>query len=489
MVQTEARTTGEWAATERQNIFIERTEYEVLYGGSKFGLKTDALLIWTILRRQKYPRSRGLFIRRELAEVTKQGAAWDRSREILGAGVTYNQTDHKITFPNGSVLEFGHCQNADDMVKYQGAQYDDLCFDQLEQFSEQQYLYIQGACRVPLDNPPRDAGGRAIEARIRCSANPGDVGHSWVKARFIDIAAPNEVYRYDITVQRPDGKPLHLQRDRVFIPASVFDSVEAGVVGAEYIATLEAMPEPYKSAYLYGLWDVFVGQAFGDFQPMREGQPHHVIPYDLLPTKWRRVAGHDWGYDSPCYTLWGALDPYGGIVFYRELWARNWDSDEIATQNLLAQGGERISQTWCDPSIWASYRARLTQEQILRLQESGQLQLSIADQYAKAGWGGLSAGNNDRLAGKMAIHRGLKERPDGTPWVRVMESCPRLITTLQQIQLDTKRSEDVVTDYPAEAPIRDEPYDVLRYIMMGLVGLTGMPKSKEPARQVRWGFS
>ena len=207
---------------------------------------------------------------------------------------------------------------------------------------------------------------------------------------------------------------------------------------------------------------------------MVDGKPYHVIPYEVLPERWRRVGVHDWGYDEPCYTIWGALDPLGGVIWYRELQGRHWDPDEIATQNLLAQGGEHISQTWADPSIWASYRARLTPEQVMTLQEKGQLQLSIADQYAKSGWH-MQPANNDRLSGKMAIHRLLRERPDGVPYMRIMKSCPIAIATLQQIQLDPVRAEDVVTKYAADAPIRDEAYDCIRYGAMALPELTTMP--------------
>ena len=199
---TNARRTTAWVATERQDEFMNRPEYEVLFGGSKFGLKTDALLIWAIIRRRKYARSRGLFLRRELAEITKLGAAWPRAQEILGASVTYNQTDHTITFPNGSVQEFGHCQNENDKFKYQGAQYDDICVDQLEQFTDTQYSYIKGACRTPLDNPPVDAEGRATRPRVRCSANPGDVGHAWVKRHGFDNRGKLPAHAAKVTKKR-----------------------------------------------------------------------------------------------------------------------------------------------------------------------------------------------------------------------------------------------------------------------------------------------
>lgn len=467
-----------WEATPIQSEAFVRPEFEVLYGGAKMGGKTDWLLAWTIARRQMYPKSRGLFIRRQIAEVTKQGAAWDRAHRLLEGRVRYNETDHTITFPNMSVLEFGHCKDESDIAHYQGAQYDDQCWDQLEQFTEKQYAYIKGACRVAQsDDAPVNAEGQRIEARIRCTANPGDVGHAWVKGYYVDVAPMGKPHREVQRIERPDGGWLTVERDRIYIQATVFDNPYAT---PEYIATLDAMPEPYRSAYLYGKWDVFVGQAFVDFKPRDdEGDPYHVIPAFSLPTHWRRVAAHDWGYDEPAYTLWAALDPGGGLIVYREWWGRNMDPEEIAASNLLTQGGERISQTYGDPSIWAEYRARLTQAQVETLQGKGQLQLSIAKQYQQQGWY-LSPGNNQRLAGKMAIHSLLRPRPDGVPYLRVMDSCPRLIATLQQIQLDTNRPEDVVTKYPADAELRDEPYDALRYLVMGLPNMVESPPPAAP---------
>lgn len=467
-----------WVATPIQAEAFVRREFEVLYGGAKMGGKTDWLLAWSIARRQMYPRSRGLFIRRQIAEVTKQGAAWDRAHRLLEGRVRYNETDHTITFPNGSVLEFGHCKDESDVSHYQGAQYDDQCWDQLEQFTAKQYAYIKGSCRVAQSgDAPVNADGQRIEARIRCTANPGDVGHAWVKAYYVDVAPPGRPYREVQRIERPDGGVLAVERDRIYIQATVFDNPYAT---PEYIATLDAMPEPYRSAYLYGRWDVFVGQAFADFRPRDdEGEPYHVIPSFPLPVHWRRVAAHDWGYDEPAYTLWAALDPGGGLIVYREWWGRNMDPEEIAAANLLAQGGDRISQTYGDPSIWAEYRARLTQAQVETLQERGQLQLSIAKQYQQQGWY-MTPGNNQRLAGKMAIHSLLRPRPDGVPYLRIMDSCPRLIATLQQIQLDANRPEDVVTKYPADAEVRDEPYDALRYLVMGLPNLVERPAPAAP---------
>ena len=452
---------AQWAPTVQQEAFLRRPEYEVLYGGSKYSLKTDALLGWAITRREKYPKSHGLFIRRMMSEITKEGAAWERIAEILGSRVRYNQQEHKVYFPNGSVEEFGHCNEEADKMAFQGAQYDDLCWDQLEQFTETQYSYIKGACRTAQVDPPQYQG-RAIEPRIRCSANPGDVGHGWVRSYYIDVAPPGVPYNEVVRVKAPDGGEIVIPRTRIYIPASVFDAVRAGVVSADYIATLEAMPEPYRSAYLYGKWDIFIGQAFMEFDPLV-----HVVRTGPIDDRWRRIASHDWGYASPGHHLWGAVDPQGGVIIYREWGFKGLDPVEIA-QGVLYRQGREAPITWADPACWAERRkADLNQEQLVVLQEAGKLQLSKAEQYQQAGLT-VQPANNQRIAGKQRIHTLLKKRLDGVPYLRVMGCCPVLIETLRSIQLDPNRTEDVMTAYLADAVLRDDAYDALRYLLMGV---------------------
>lgn len=446
---------------------------------------TDALLMWSILRRQKYAGSRGLFIRRQISEILKQGAAWERAHELLGDRVKYRSTPvHVILFPNGSTLEFGHCKDEESKQHYQGAQYDDICYDQLEQFTESMYLFISAACRTPQGNPPRSEQGEIIEPRIRASANPGSVGHAWVKARFVDVGPPEKPVDYTLSIPSPSGS-LSVRRSKIFIPSTLFDNPYAS---PEYAATLYALPPHLRDAYLYGKWDVFVGQAFPDFHPITEtGEPWHVIPEAPVPQHWRRFGFHDWGYASLCYVGWGAIDPSGGVVIYRELAVRGWSPDEIAAGVLDLQGGERVSVYWSGHDIFAEHRARLTRQQLEILEEKGALQLSIVDQYRAAGWStAVLASSIQRLPGKQRIHTLLKPRPvvapgqQPQPWLRIMQNCPVLIKTLQLIQADPKRNEDVITDYLPDDEVRDDAYDALRY---GLMSIDVSAYSEEPAKE------
>jgi len=47
----------------------------------------------------------------------------------------YNSSKHIVNFPNGSKLQFGHCQHEKDVRNYQGAEYLFIGFDELTEFT------------------------------------------------------------------------------------------------------------------------------------------------------------------------------------------------------------------------------------------------------------------------------------------------------------------------------------------------------------------
>ncbi|MCX6021604.1 MAG: phage terminase large subunit, partial [Chloroflexi bacterium] len=288
-----------WRAQPRQAAFLRRTEIEALYGGAAGAGKTDALLVFSIRRRVRHPGSRGLLLRRTYADLNREGAAIARSRELLeGAGVRWTASDHKWRFPNGSVLEFGALETEPDVYKYQGAQYDDICFDELTQFSSFQYRFLMGRTRTVRTD---------LKPLIRAATNPGGAGHGWVKERFVENAAPLTPFTDPLT-----------GLTRIFVPARLWDNKALTTADPDYERRLLALPEAERRAYLDGDWDVFSGQVFREFRRDRAGQEWHVVRPFAIPAEWRRFRALDFGIGAPMCCLWFARDPAGGVVVYRE---------------------------------------------------------------------------------------------------------------------------------------------------------------------------
>lgn len=236
-----------WVAQPRQAAFLSRGEDEVLYGGSAGSGKSDSLLAFLISRAARFPNSKGLYLRRKFTDMAKGGAAIDRSKELLNGIAKWDANHHRWTFPNKSIIEFGYLDSEDDKYNYQSSQYDSVCWDELTQFTLGQYLYINSRCRSTVDG---------MKPLVRAATNPGGVGHSWCRARFVSPAVPGEPFA--IPLEPGQQK----QRYGCFIPALLQDNKVLMERDPGYWDRLMTLPEHERRALAYGDWDVFEGQYF-----------------------------------------------------------------------------------------------------------------------------------------------------------------------------------------------------------------------------------
>lgn len=187
-------------------------------GGKSRGQLTDALLYAL-----KYPGSKQLILRRTFPDLERSLIREHLSfYPLKGKIYTYNSSTHRGQFKNGSTLDFGYLDSEMDVYQYQGAEYDTIRFDELTQFTEYMYLYLISRLRGVNDYPKQ----------VKSSANPGGIGHAWVKERFIDIGPPDEVH--SVTDQQSGT-----QSTRLFIPSRVTDKRALMQSDPDYIKRLE----------------------------------------------------------------------------------------------------------------------------------------------------------------------------------------------------------------------------------------------------------
>jgi len=233
--------------TGKQAAFLMCDTREALYGGAAGGGKSDGLLMGA-LQYVDVPHFRALLLRRTFSALILPEALMHRAREwLVNTDAKWRDSEKTWYFPNGATLTFGFLQYDKDCDLYQGAAFQYVGFDELTQFNEYQYRYLFSRLRRTLCPDHREGFNEActtcqetaqlghVPLRIRAASNPGNVGHGWVKQRFI-VEGPTQ------------GRP--------FIPAGLADNPYLDA--DEYRKSLMNLDAVTRAQLLNGDWSARV---------------------------------------------------------------------------------------------------------------------------------------------------------------------------------------------------------------------------------------
>lgn len=262
-------------------VFTEADE--LFYGGQAGGGKT-ALILGLALTEHE----RSLILRRTAKET--QGLVEDLAA-IIGTRDGWSQ-QQGIWRLEDRTIEIGGCQLEEDKQRYKGQPHDLICFDELGDFSESQYVFITTwnrstrpgqRCRVvATGNPPTSPAGLWLIKRWAAwldpnhpnPANPGEL--RWFTAGEDD---------HEIEVDGPGPHQIRGEwikaRSRTFIPAKLEDNPD--LASTDYAATLAALPEELRAAYRDGRFDLGLKDT----------------AYQCIPTAWVRMAQERWTQQPP----------------------------------------------------------------------------------------------------------------------------------------------------------------------------------------------
>lgn len=425
--------------TPKQSEFDRKVETtkQTLFGGARGGGKSRGLREILIKRRLQYANSIGYIFRKTFSELEANHI----SRIFIEHPELepyYHSGNKTIRFPNGSELRFAYLEHKKDLRKFQGREIHDLGIEEAGEWEYDHYEYLLGSNRSSVPG---------IEPRVLLTANPGGIGHRWLKRLFVER-------RYE-KGEKPE--------DYAFVAARVEDNPALMEADPEYVLKLEAMKnEMLRRAYRYGDWDIAAGQYFSEFRreahvikplPLEKNQPYPV------PTHWPRFGGYDFGFNHPSAIYWMATDGDGNIYVYREHVEPRLRIDEQA----------KIINSYPDSNGIIFHAGRDCWGQKFVAKEG--MPPTIAEEFATHHVY-LRPANIDRKQGAARIRELLAVRNVGGktvgPRVFIFDTCPVLIDTLQKLTHDPDDTEDVLKiDADENDPTSgDDAYDSFRYGIM-----------------------
>ncbi len=437
----------------KQSLFLSDEHRYIGYGGARGGGKSWSIRLKACLLALYYDGIRICIVRRSFPELEENhikplktllnSSDENKSNRIA----TYNESKKVFKFKNGSEILLKYCETDKDAERFQGIEFDVLFIDEATHQTEERFVKMNSSVR----------GTNSFPHRTYITCNPGGVGHTWVKRRFVDR-------RFKET-ENPD--------DYSFIQAFVQDNKALMELDPGYVKELEALPPKLRTAWLEGSWDVFEGQFFEEFvddpNHYLDRRFTHVIESFEIPRDWPIYRSFDWGFNKPYSCAWWTVDYDGRLYRILESYGCTGTPNEGVkwNQNKVFETIAAIEKEhrWlkgkqifgiADPSIWAS--------------NGGISIVEVANKHGVY----FTKGDNQRIPGWMQVHYRLSFDEEGLPMMYIFNTCKDFIRTMPELQFSTTNPEDL--DTTGEDHIADET----RYMCMARPIKPQIKEEKKP---------
>jgi phage terminase large subunit len=430
----------------RQSEALERLKNTMylLFGGARGGGKSFLARAYTVLRAIKYPRTRHLIIRKSFPELERNHIAALRQEFPW---MVHNIAKHVFNLPNGSVIECGFCETANDLQNWQGAECATIVMDEAQFHERKIFEFFKTVLRTASDS--------GIVPRMLLTGNPG--GYAWLKQAFIDgVLAPGE---------RPE--------DFGFVKSLVTDNPALMKADPEYIERLRSLPEALRKAFLEGDWNAIIGAFFTLPADMEE----EIFPIDEGACRGHLYAAVDHGIRHSTASGLAYVDDQGAVHQLFTYLATGHDAATHAAElcdRIKAfphTKGQPPVKLWYDPSMCIETRLNvaMTSSPLLEYQRV----------FREQGLGSVifEPANNSRIFGAQLMQQYFVGK--GVPTYRVWRPYNGSFRALLgQIMCDPNNAEV----YLKEENPADDLADFVRYMICGIHAEVYL---KRQAQQVR----
>jgi predicted phage terminase large subunit-like protein len=311
--------------TSRQAAFLMRSEHlEGFYGGSARGGKSFCLLM-AALQYVSEADYAALLLRRTYTDLTLPKALMDLADNwLINTDAVWHEKRKTWVFPSGSTLSFGYLESERDKYRYKSSDFNMIGFDELTGFTESKYTYLFSRLTRPVNS--------TLPLRVRSASNPGDLGHSWVKARFITPTKEE------------------LKKDNIFFQPA-------------YLEDNPYRLDPVSRQQLrFGNWDV---EITGNLFKRESFDIIPSVPYGIQVRYWDPAASEPKKGQDPDWTVGALLSTSNGQYYIKSI---------VRFQKTPAEAEKIIKQTAQIDGI----ETKITMEQ-----EPGASGLIAIDHYAR----------------------------------------------------------------------------------------------------------
>ena len=318
-------------------------KYIIFDGGSRSG-KTTGFIEFMVMRAFQFPGSRQLMARK--TRNSAKYSLWNDSlkkyfhgipqyRSLQGTVYTFHESELILRFYNNSEIIVGGLDNAERVEKILGNEYITAFLNEatLLSYNTMQMVITRLAQRC------FDEAGNLAVPKLLIDCNPRGPRH-WL-------------YSVGIKHEDPEsGEPLPNADQWARLNWSAYDNKDN--LPADYLESLENLPEISKNRMLNGIWCDNDGAVYSEFD-----EDIHVVEPFKIPESWKKIRAIDFGYTNPFVCLWGAVDHDNRLYIYRELYRNKTLTKDNAQKINEMSGNEKYYCTVADHD--AEERAELNQ--------------------------------------------------------------------------------------------------------------------------------
>lgn len=393
-----------------------------------------------------------------------------------------------------SRLEFKYAENLDSVVEaFRSGNYDLICIDQAEQFTEREMREIRKACRSAGGGVPKtllvfNMRGASIQTlrkwfylkEVNKDENPEDYVflkmNPWDNVEWVKAALSDDGYTVEDYYRWTDA-----QRKRY--------AAERG----PYTRQLACDDEIIRQADWEGDWNSLEGAYFAntfDLESVRASASICLSLDKVWATHW---IAQDWGKTHFCATYWAyrvsfkpseAMEylgwelerPINITVVYREMIVNQMEAADVA-QSIIDCTPEsermRCRSFFVSPEEVTEDPNSIGSQESKRMRQFGMPAATKADNDRKGGWGLMGAlFKATKGHGWGRDNTGKRFQYDDA--VFISTECPELLNTIPTLLRDPKNLDDVMKTDLGTAKVEQDCADSCRYLLKSMLA----PKKK-----------